>query len=141
MIIIDTPFHITFSSRNDAPKWACLLKCKKVWWDLDFEGYPMGLCPMCQSATTSATEGVHFKILSNEDRNLTLADLLKYESGTPSPNIFKLGDLLTKGAFVNHSSTVKDAFISRAITQWNASCVGTATVQTAEFFTSLLDKP
>lgn len=134
MIIIDTPFHITFSSRNDAPKWACLLKCKKVFWDIDFEGRLMGLCPMCQSAIASAFSGVHFKILANEDRNLTLSDLLKYVPGTPTT--LKFGDSLSKGAFTNHASFVKDAFVIRAITQWNASDVGTLVMSASEYLQS-----
>lgn len=36
MIIIDSSFHLVFSSTNKLPEYACVGKCKKVWWGFDF---------------------------------------------------------------------------------------------------------
>ena len=118
MIIIDTPFHMTFSCTNDNPKYACTGKCKKSWWQHDFDARPtMGLCPQCQSGLTAASEGVHFKILKKDDRNLEINDFKGFNN-ISNEDIKNLDVQIKMGAKIGHLSKVKEKFISKALTEW-----------------------
>jgi hypothetical protein len=120
MIIIDTPFHITFSSFNDHPEYACTAKCKKSWWKIDFENKPtMGLCPMCKGGLTAAVEKVHYKIIEKENRNLNELDIRKYNAVDGEEKLKELSKLLKQGAVVTHLSHVKDTFVPKAIEEWS----------------------
>jgi hypothetical protein len=120
MIIIDTPFHITFSSWSAKPQYACTGKCKKSWWPKDFQDNPtMGLCPMCKNGLTNAVEGVHYKIIEQESRNLTIADIRKFvEPGLSDQGTDRIEMILKNGGEIGHGSVVKSKFIERAINQW-----------------------
>lgn len=118
MIIIDTPFHISFSCTNEKPKYACTGKCKKSWWQNDFDGKPtMGLCPQCQSGLTAATEGVHFKILKKHDRGLKADDFKGFDNITKE-DIKSFDEQLKYGVKITHLSKVKEKFIGKALTEW-----------------------
>lgn len=118
MIIIDTPFHITFSCISEKPQYACTGKCKKSWWRHDLENKPtMGLCPQCQSGLTAAAEGVHFKILKKEERNFIKSDFEGFKN-IPKKDIGDIEEWLKKGAEITHLSKVKDKFIGKALTEW-----------------------
>jgi hypothetical protein len=126
MIIIDTPFHITFSSETETPQYACTGKCKKAWWPTDFEDNPtMGLCPRCSDGLTNAMEGVHFKIIEKINRNLTIKDFEKYiEPGLSNTDKNKLDMMLKNGAKIGNMSVVKPKFIARAIKEWEGDKPG-----------------
>ena len=57
MIIIDTPFHVTFTSYTDLPSFSCTGKCKKSWFKEELENRN-DICPMCASSMQKAAEGV-----------------------------------------------------------------------------------
>lgn len=120
MIIIDTPFHVSFSSWSTEPEYACVGKCKKAWWPRDFtKPGEMGLCPMCGDALTHAVSGVHYKVIDKQDRNLTFSDIEKFEEpSSKGSRPSNLKELLQNGAKMGHSSMVKSKFIERAITKW-----------------------
>ncbi len=119
MIILDSPFHITFSSTSDLPKYACTGKCKKVWWPHDFKNdQTIGLCPMCKEGLTGASQGVHFKVISTAERNLTGADFEPFEElGSEDKETLK--NLLKNGKTqIAHLSKVKNKFAMKAIQEW-----------------------
>lgn len=119
MIIVDTPFHITVSSLTKKPKYACIGKCKKAWWMEDFKKDTRS-CPQCGDEITSAVEGVHFKVIKKEKRDLTALDLKKLEEkpGEDIVDFEKLESLLKNGVQFSHYSKVKNKFIERAKKLW-----------------------
>ncbi len=70
MIIIDSPFHVSFTGHNELPTIACVGKCKKPWWPIDLEDVAKDVCPMCGSVTSAAMEGVHYSVLAQANRDL-----------------------------------------------------------------------
>lgn len=77
----------------------------------------MGLCPQCQSGLTAASEGVHFKILKKDDRNIEINDFKGF-SNISNENIKNLDMQLKMGAKIGDISIVKDKFIGKALTEW-----------------------
>jgi hypothetical protein len=118
MIIIETPFHITFSCLNENPQYACTGKCKKSWWQYDFDKkLSMGLCPQCQSGLTTAVEGVQFKVLKRNIRNMEINDLKEF-SKMKNEEIKNLNEMLKSGKKITHLSKVKEDFFEKALTGW-----------------------
>lgn len=118
MIIIDTPFHITFSCLNENPTYACTGKCKKSWWRSDLENRPtMGLCPQCQSGLVTASEGVHFKILKKSERDITASDFKEFKN-IENEEMKKIEDTLKTGKKIAHLSRVKEKFLIKSLTEW-----------------------
>jgi|GEM_PF-2190179 len=116
MIIIDTPFHITFRSLNDDPGIACLGHCRKVFWTTDIES-KHELCLQCGGAMSAAILGTHYKVLARAERNLKRSDFKKYGL-TKSDFISQIKDCLSKQGKVMHLSFVKPAFEERAKALW-----------------------
>jgi hypothetical protein len=118
MIIVDTPFHITFSSLCDLPIYACIDKCKKVFWESNMkEEANKEKCSMCDGILTKAVDGVHFKILSKANRNLKLSDIKAYNVINNSEKK-ALQSYLAMDAQIMHLSYVKPQFEKRAIAEW-----------------------
>lgn len=118
MIIIDTAFHLTFSCANEKPKYSCTGKCKKSWWEHDFDMRPtMGLCPQCQSGLTTAIVGVHFNVLKNDARNLKIDDFKEFNMMSEA-DINSINQQLKSGIKITHLSKVKDKFIGKALKEW-----------------------
>lgn len=116
MMIIETPYHITFSSLNELPVAACNGKCKKVFWQSDIEN-EKDKCSQCGSDLTTAQQNIHFHILLKANRNLKTSDFKKFG---PLPHSHKkeLQYYLSMGALIQHLSTVKPEFQKLAISEW-----------------------
>lgn len=118
MIIIDTPFHITFRSLQDLPIFACTDKCKKVFWETDMEDeISKYKCSTCGGLMTEAVSKVHFKILSKANRNLKLSDIKAY-ANLNNTDKKRLQQYLEMGSKIMHLSYVKPQFEKKAITEW-----------------------
>lgn len=118
MIIIDTPYHITFDYRTTNPVIACTGKCRKVWWLSDFERRDSTICPQCgSSGLCEAVEKVHFSVLNRADRALRLGD---FTSATKvnSKDKAAIKGLLEKGVVIEGLGVVKPAFIEKAKKEW-----------------------
>jgi hypothetical protein len=117
MKVIDTPYHLTFSDEITMPDFACEAKCKKVWWDVDFDGRDKSVCPLCSGELTRPTIGVHFIILDSANRKLKFSDFKKV---TQIPNKEKksLKKYLEAGVHISNMSLVKPAFVGKAKSEW-----------------------
>lgn len=118
MIILDTPYHITFDGHDTRPDIACTGNCRKVWWQSDFDMKPKGLCPLCGcDGLSEAVEKVHYTILANAHRPLRLGD---FTSVTRVPHSEKqsIKKALSGGAIITTLSLVKPSFIEKARAQW-----------------------
>ncbi len=118
MIIVDTPFHVTFRSLSDLPTFACSGKCKKVFWESDMENEEAKVkCQQCGDNITCAVCNVHFKVLSIGNRNLKASDFKKYGDIKHSEKK-QLQSYLAMNAQIMHLSQVKPKFEKRAIAEW-----------------------
>ena len=118
MIIVDTPFHITFSSLNELPSYACTGRCKKVFWNQAIEDHNSeSVCSQCGSGMSCALVNVHFKVLAKSNRNLKVSDFKKYGFITSNEKK-KLQSYLEMNATIAHLSNVKPKFIQRAKDKW-----------------------
>ena len=117
MNIVDTAYHLTFSDETTLPAYACVGKCKKIWWEADFKGRDESVCPLCSGGLTSPTDGVHYKILSSANRKLRLSDFKKFAqiSSTEKTNI---KSILANGGHISNLSIVKPAFEEKALHEW-----------------------
>lgn len=118
MIIVDTPFHITFSSFNNHPVFACTGKCKKIFFESDIADDVTGICPQCGDRLVNAVSGVHFKVLSTSNRKLKLSDFKKY-AGIKHAEKRQIQNCLDMNAEIKHVSFVKDKFEEHAIRNWS----------------------
>lgn len=119
MIIIDSPYHVTFSSTGSSkPQYACVEMCRKVFWEEDLEGwYGTNACPACKGRLQSAVEGVHFKVLSQSKRPLKVSDFEKFTKVSKEEKE-KLRQMLSGKTVVSHMSTVKEKFVEKAKKEW-----------------------
>lgn len=118
MMIIDTPFHVTFSSFEEPPVYACSGKCKKVFWLDDMEdGSKAESCEQCGGELSPAVNKVHYNVLAKANRNLKISDFKKYGTITSSEKK-TLQDYLARGAKITHLSSVKPKFEQRAKDEW-----------------------
>jgi len=90
MIIIDTPFHISFTDGNEKPTSACIGKCKLIWWPSDVN-QNIKLCKKCAGKIETAIENKHYKILRKHNNRLSLNDFKKH-----LPNLSKTDKELIK---------------------------------------------
>lgn len=118
MIIVDTPFHITFRSLSDEPSFACISKCKKAWWISDLKSdSDQHICMQCGGEVRPATKGVHYKVLVTSNRNLKLTDFEKYGNIT-SKEKKQTQSWLISNAKIMHLSLVKKRFEEKAVKEW-----------------------
>jgi len=114
MIIIDSPFHITYSDDNDFPSHACTGVCKKVWWPEDVEDLE---CNQCKGMLENGVENVHFKILKQKDRKLNLMDFDKYSKISKEDKKF-IRSYTGSKAKIGQISIVKPKFVDKAKKEW-----------------------
>lgn len=118
MIIVDSPFHLTFSSCHYLPRRACTGKCKKVWWDFDFTDRPDGgFCHQCGDPLQDAVEGVHFNIIKKSNRPFKPKDFKGFKE-ISSGEMEEIAQLISMGTVFTHLSTVKAAFVDKARREW-----------------------
>ncbi len=117
MVIIDSPFHISFTGHNELPTIACVGKCKKTWWPIDLEDVAKDVCPMCGSVTSAAMEGVHYSVLARANRDLRYKDFRNFSVLTAQEKE-ELKAYISSGAKVSHVSAVKKAFEEKAKLEW-----------------------
>jgi len=117
MIIIDTPYHVTFSNTSKLPTQVCVGKCKKSWWEHDLKDRGFQKCPQCGGMLDKAVENVHFKVLSKYNRKLKLSDLKKFNSLDPKEES-TMRDHLNSGMKIHHLSRVKKKFQEKALEEW-----------------------
>jgi hypothetical protein len=118
MIIVDTPFHITFRTLSDEPSFACVSKCKKVFWLSDINAeIDRTICMQCGGEVQAATKGVHYKVLATSNRNIKLSDFEKF-GGLTHKDKKQTQSWLASNAKFMHLSRVKKEFEARAIKEW-----------------------
>jgi predicted RNA-binding protein len=118
MIIVDTPFHITFSSHNHKPCSACVGLCKKIWWDFDLVDYVnKAECEQCGHDLVSSIEGVHYKVIKQSNRNFRPKDFKGFRD-INKQELAELSQLVTIGTIIDHLSKVKSAFVEKAKADW-----------------------
>ena len=123
MIIVESPFHLTFTSRHNKPSRACDDKCKKVWWDFDFDSRPdFGACHQCGGSLSDAVEGIHYKIIKQSKRGLKLKDFKKIIP-EESEKLSDVERMLSNNAVIDHLSLVKEKFVAKAKEEWCATDV------------------
>jgi acetyl-CoA carboxylase beta subunit len=116
MIIIDTPYHVTFTSYAGLPLASCTGKCKKSWFKEELENKE-NICPMCASLMQEAVEGVHYKIIDKSNRELKLSDFKKFqELNTQEKSMLK--EAFKNKAKIACLSMVKPKFIEKAKAEW-----------------------
>jgi hypothetical protein len=119
MIIVDTPYHVTFDNHETKPILACVGKCRKVWWNeqLSLQGKSLR-CPQCGSTNLDqAVEKVHYKILSIANRVLRFSDF-EIISKTDPESWMQIKSFFEKNVVIDHISVVKPAFVDMAKKQW-----------------------
>lgn len=118
MIIVDSPFHLTFSSCHYFSSRACTGKCKKVWWDFDFSAKPdNGACHQCGDSLENAVEGVHFKIVKKSNRPFKPKDFKGFKEFS-NDEVEEITRLIRMNTGFNHMSKVKAAFVEKAKREW-----------------------
>ncbi|WHI48963.1 hypothetical protein [Microbulbifer sp. VAAF005] len=118
MIIVDSPFHVSFSSDRKLPSKACTGKCKKIWWESDYdETDDKGVCLQCGSSLSCAVKDVHFKVIYQANRNLRVKDFKPYKKMS-NEEIEYMRDMIERGVKVKHISVVKSKFIEKAKREW-----------------------
>jgi len=116
MIIIDTPFHITFSDQNKNPLYACVDNCKSVWWPSEIDQDKM-VCKKCGGEIETATENVHYKILRKNNKRLSLNDFKKHLSLSRQDK--ELIKSYTEGTEkIGFLSIIKPKFAEKAKKEW-----------------------
>jgi len=118
MIIIDSPFHITFSDQNEKPVYSCVGKCKSVWWLTDIDQDQM-LCKKCGGKIEKAVENVHYKILRKHNKRLSLNDFKKYLSNLSREDKELIKSYTEGEAKIGVLSTVKPKFVEKAKQEWS----------------------
>ena len=116
MFIIDTPYHVTFTSYPEPPICACTGNCKKSWFKDELENQTDS-CPMCASILEPATNGVHYKVIAKANRSLKISDFKK-EYGLSHKEKSMIKEALQKGIEVGCISLVKPKFVSKAKAEW-----------------------
>jgi hypothetical protein len=114
MIIIDSPFHITYSDDNNSPSHACTGMCKKVWWPIDVKGIE---CNQCKGVLESAIADVHFKVLRQKDRKLNVMDFDKYSKLSKEDKKI-IRRYTGNKAKIGQMSIVKPKFVEKAKKEW-----------------------
>lgn len=117
MMIIDTPFHITFVEYSGEPILACVGNCKKAWWSEDFEKRDQSVCPMCGSKVQPAFNNVHYKILNKANRELKFSDFKKVVAMSHKEKL-KIKHFLQSGIKISNLSLVKPTFEEKARKEW-----------------------
>lgn len=117
MIIIDTPFHITFSDGNKKPSFACVDKCKSVWWPSELDLDQM-VCKKCGGKIETATENVHFKILRKNNKRLSLNDFKKHLSNLSRQDKDLIKSYTEGTEKIGFLSIIKPKFAEKAKMEW-----------------------
>jgi DNA-directed RNA polymerase subunit RPC12/RpoP len=117
MRIIDSPFHITFSIENKNPQYACVEKCKSIYWLSEINKDQM-VCEKCGGKIEEAIKKVHYKILKQRDGSLNLKDFTKYMPNLSNKEKTALKAYTESGARINLLSMVKPRFIDKAKKEW-----------------------
>lgn len=117
MIIVDTPYHITFDELADLPVFACTGKCRKVWWPNILKDRPAGICPLCGGALCEAVEKVHYSVLARANRSLKLSDFQSVQKMDHRDKQTVKG-LLAGQTVIHNLSMVKPAFVEKAKNEW-----------------------
>ncbi len=117
MIVVDTPFHISYSSNKAKPKYACTGDCKKSFWDTDMEDRDKSVCPMCGGKIDRAIEGVHYKTLKRmvglgDSKTLLRLGVIKEDE------VKSFEGYLGSGASFPHLSRIKSKFEAYAMERW-----------------------
>jgi acetyl-CoA carboxylase beta subunit len=116
MIIIDTPFHVTFTSYTNLPSFSCTGKCKKSWFKEELEN-GNNICPMCASPMQKAVEGVHYKVIDKSNRELKLSDFKKHH-GLNAQEKSMLKEVFENKNKIACLSMVKPKFVEKAKAEW-----------------------
>ena len=118
MVIVDTPFHVTFRSLCDLPTYSCTGRCKKVFWESDVSSEEDRInCLHCGDGVGEAVRNVHYKVLLTSNRNLKFSDFKKY-GNVKGAEKNAIKSYLSCNAKILHFSHVKEKFESRAINEW-----------------------
>ena len=117
MIIIDSPFHISFTDKNEKPTYTCIGKCKSVWWPSDIDQNQM-LCKKCGGKIEKAIDKVHYKILRNHNNRLSLNDFKKYLSKLSKKDKELIRSYTEGTAKIGLLSIVKPEFAEKAKQEW-----------------------
>ncbi len=113
MIIINSPFHITFSDENDIPMFACVSKCKSVYWDNNNL-----ICEKCNGKIEKAVNKVHFKVLMKRKRHLNIKDFTKQIPHLSKQNKKSIEAYTGIKAKIGLLSIVKTKYIEKAKKEW-----------------------
>ena len=124
MIIIDTPFHITYSSDKARPKYACTDECKKSFWVGDFESDNKNECPTCGGSIWKAVEGGHYKVIKRKSGDAEGIQLFKLGILKES-EVKSFDDYIKNGMKVNHLSLIKPRFEKYALEKWMSEGMNT----------------
>jgi len=117
MIIIDSPFHITFSDINEKPLYACVEKCKSVWWPSDVDKDEM-ICKKCGGKIEKAVEKVHYKVLRKNDKRLSLNDFKNNLSNLSREDKELIKSKLGGKEKVGLLCIIKPKFLEKAKKEW-----------------------
>ncbi|NOR71770.1 MAG: hypothetical protein GQ532_19135 [Methylomarinum sp.] len=118
MIIIDTPFHISFSDNNEKPFYACTEKCKTIWYLSDADKDLM-ICKKCGGKLEKAIEKIHYKVLRKHNKRLSLNDFKKHLSNLSRKDKELIKSYTEGTAKVGLLSIVKPQFIDKAEKEWS----------------------
>ncbi len=117
MIIIDSPFHISFSDANEKPTYACIGKCKSIWWSSDIDEDHM-VCKKCGGKIETAVEKVHYKILRKNNKRLSLNDFKNHLSNLSREDKELIKTYTVGTAKIGLLSIVKSKFADKAKKEW-----------------------
>ena len=110
MIIVDTPFHVSFRSMCDYPILACESSCKKVYWNGDLKSVE---CMQCGGKLCRAVKGIHYKVVKTSNYNLRMSDFTNYGNFSKKEMNMVKG-LVDQDAGILHLSSVKKGFEEKA---------------------------
>ncbi|EPJ0021458.1 hypothetical protein ACTBJ2_004515 [Vibrio parahaemolyticus] len=116
MLIIETPYHYTFSDFSTLPDFCCVGACKKIWWKSDLKNKPF-CCQQCSGELSECRENKDYKVIDFANRNLKLSDFKKFGS-LPFKDKKSLQNLINNGASITNLGLVKPQFIAKAKAEW-----------------------
>jgi len=117
MIIVDTLFHISFTDANEKPTYACIGKCKSVWWPADID-LDLMICKKCGGKIATAVESDHYKILRKNNKRLSLNDFKNHLSKLSREDKQLIKNYTVGSAKVGLLSIVKSKFADKAKEEW-----------------------
>lgn len=117
MIVIDTPYHVSFDDSQDCPTLACSGRCKKAWWVNLLPNAGSTVCPLCNGPLCEAVEKVHYNVLAKANRKLKLSDFTGAAQINHSDKL-SIKKVITSGAHISNISIVKPKFVEKARSEW-----------------------